>query len=472
MVEPSQLSSSADPPSDTRPSRRRISSLILALLGLIVLCAIGIFGYVTESGIKSSRAWVLHTYDVRSELQNLETQLAEARANALGYASSGDENQLKDFRTHSANIERVLQNLRALTADNERQQHRLAEMEGLSRKYISEIESVATVAAPRVARNSTEPNPIRSLEARESEQKELVRAMDDDEQLLLKGRLTTWDHFFLRNTFILTITLAVAVIFLVFNFRFLSREISRTRQLERMQRENARSARALSSRVLELQDAERRKVARELHDSVGQYLVGIKINLEQLLTTNTGLSPGNMKLLNDTIDLTERSLVEVRTISHLLHPPLLDEVGLESAARWYVDGFAKRSGLKVNLQLVRIANRFPKEVELALFRVLQESLTNVHRHANATSIEIVLACHDGSVTLAVQDDGNGISRDILKRYRSGLASGVGLAGMRERLAELDGILEVEARSRGTVVKATIPAAECQLQPDPLQTTPV
>ena len=242
--------------------------------------------------------------------------------------------------------------------------------------------------------------------------------------------------------------------------------------MERMQRENARSARALSSRVLELQDAERRKVARELHDSVGQYLVGLKINLEQLLTTNTGLSPGNMKLLNDTIDLTERSLVEVRTISHLLHPPLLDEVGLESAARWYVDGFAKRSGLKVNLQLARIANRFPKEVELALFRVLQESLTNVHRHANATSIEIVLACHDGSVTLAVQDDGKGISRDILKRYRSGLASGVGLAGMRERLAELDGILEVEARPRGTVVKATIPAAECQLQPDPLQTTPV
>jgi two-component system NarL family sensor kinase len=192
-----------------------------------------------------------------------------------------------------------------------------------------------------------------------------------------------------------------------------------------------------------------------------------------LLSTNPGLSPGNMKFLNDTVDLTERSLVEVRTISHLLHPPLLDEMGLESAARWYVDGFAKRSGLKVNLQLVRIVNRFPKEVELALFRVLQESLTNVHRHANATSIDIALTCQRGSVTLAVQDDGDGISRDILKRYRSGLASGVGLAGMRERLAELHGVLEVEARSsRGTVVKATIPAADCRLQPDPVQTTPV
>lgn len=444
---------------------------MLALLGVIVICAIGIFGYVTQSGVGNSRAWVLHTYEVRSELQNLETQLAEARANALVYASSGDESQLKDFRMHSVNIEQALQHLRALTADNERQQYRLAEMEALSREYLSEIESVATSAASRGARNSAESNPIRGLEVREAEQKEIVRAMADDEQLLLKGRLATWDHFFLRDAFILAITLAVAVIFLVFNLRFLSREIHRRGQLERMQRENARSARALSSRVLELQDAERRKIARELHDSVGQYLVGLKINLEQLLSTNPGLSPGNMKLLNDTVDLTERSLVEVRTISHLLHPPLLDEVGLESAARWYVDGFARRSGLKVNLQIPRLANRLSKEVELALFRVLQESLTNVHRHANATSIEIVLACHDGSVTLAVKDDGDGISRHILECYRSGLASGVGLAGMRERLAELRGVLEVEARSRGTVVKATIPATEWQLQPDPVETSP-
>jgi CHASE3 domain sensor protein len=143
MVEPSPLSSAADTPPDTRPYRRRTSSLMLALLGLVVLCAIGIFGYVTQSGVESSRAWVLHTYDVRSALQNLETQLAEARANALAFASSGDETQLKDFRAHSVNTERVLQDLRGLTADNERQQYRLAEMEVSSRKYLLELESMA-----------------------------------------------------------------------------------------------------------------------------------------------------------------------------------------------------------------------------------------------------------------------------------------------------------------------------------------
>ncbi len=174
-------------------------------------------------------------------------------------------------------------------------------------------------------------------------------------------------------------------------------------------------------------------------------------------------------MLAETIELTDRSLTEVRTISHLLHPPLLDEVGLESAARWYVDGFAKRCGLKVNLQLAKIAGRFPKEVELALFRVLQESLTNVHRHANAQSIEIALTCTDGKVILSVQDDGRGISRETLTRFRSGLASGVGLAGMKERLAELDGTLEVEGRPRGTLLRATIPTMDSASDPASVDT---
>jgi two-component system, NarL family, sensor kinase len=242
--------------------------------------------------------------------------------------------------------------------------------------------------------------------------------------------------------------------------------------MEHIQRENVRSSRALSARILDLQDAERRRIARELHDSVGQYLVGLKINLEQLLTTVPNLSSTHEKLLTETIDLTERSMAEVRTISHLLHPPLLDEVGFESATRWYADGFAKRSALKINLDLDRITNRLPKEVELALFRVLQESLTNVHRHASATSIEVVLTCSAGHVVLSVIDDGEGIPADVLTRFRTGMASGVGLAGMRERLAELDGILEVERRSRGTVVRASIPVAECTSEAKALETSAV
>jgi signal transduction histidine kinase len=468
MVE--QNSSLAE--TDKKPPRRPTAPLMPVLLGLLVVCAIGAFGYATQSGVTNSRGWLLHTYEVRSQLQALETQLAEARANALAFVASGDERQLRDFRTHSTNVARLIENLRKLTADNPRQQFRLGEMESLSAKYLAELESTVAAATPRSSLSPAEAASIRSLDSQESRQNALVRSMADDEQMLLEGRLNTWNRFFLRNAFILAITFAVALVFLAFNFRLLTREISRTREMERLQRESGRSSRALSTRILELQDTERRKVARELHDSVGQYLVSLKINLEQLLETNPDLKPAHAKLLADTVDLTERSIAEVRTISHLLHPPLLDEVGFESAARWYADGFATRSGLKVNLQLAEIANRLPKQVELTLFRVLQESLTNVHRHADARSVEIVLVCRDGRVILTVQDDGRGISHEILARFRSGLASGVGLAGMRERLTELDGVLEVETRTRGTTLRAKIPVVECASDLTRLETSRV
>jgi signal transduction histidine kinase len=301
---------------------------------------------------------------------------------------------------------------------------------------------------------------------------DLIRRIDEEEISLLSQRLGTWNREFWRTSVVLALALFAALSFLAYNFQLLSREIVRTRDLENLQRENARSSRALSARILDLQDTERRRIARELHDSVGQYLVGLEINLEQILTTRANLSATHEKLLTETINLTERSMTEVRTISHLLHPPLLDEVGLESATRWYADGFAQRSALEVSLQLDRISNRLPKEVELALFRVLQESLTNVHRHANAKSIEVVLTCSAGHIVLAVIDDGVGISPEVLTGFSSGRASGVGLAGMRERLAELDGTLEVERHSRGTAVRATIPVDQCASDYKSLETSAV
>ena len=443
------------------------------LLGLLMVAVIGIFGYLTQYGVRNSRNLVVHTYSVRGELQTLETLLAEMRGTALAFTVSGDQSQLRLFHERREKILSSTAGLRGLTADNPRQQYRLGELESLFTQYVAQLEKTAISAAPRTAVSPEEAASIRGLDAQEFQLDALVRSMADDEKMLLETRQASWDGWFRRNALILGLMFAAAVIFLAYNFHLLSREVSRTREMERVQRENVRSSRALSARILELQDAERRKVARELHDSVGQYLVGLKMNLDQLQNSSPDFNPLHSKLLAETIDLAEHSIAEVRTISHLLHPPLLDEVGFESAARWYADGFAKRCGLKVNLQLAEIVNRLPKEVELALFRVLQESLTNVHRHANAKSIEIVLTCITGRVILTVHDDGRGISRDVVKRFRSGLASGVGLAGMRERLAELDGVLEVETRTRGTTVRATIPIMECTTpEGKPLETTAV
>jgi signal transduction histidine kinase len=440
-------------------SRFSVVPLVPAILVVLIVVVIGAFAYLTQYGTRNSRNWVVHTYTVRDKLQTLDKQLAEVRGTALAYAVSGDPNHRKLFEESGQKIQSAIEELRQLTADNPRQQFRLGELESLYRQYLTQLEKVATSQGARSASSPEEVSAIREIDSQELRLDALTRGMADDEKLLLDGRLATFNHWFYRNALVLAFTFAVAVFLLVYNFRLLTREVARTQEMERVQLEHARSLRSLSARILDLQDAERRRVARELHDSVGQYLVGLKINLEQLQHDATNLAAGHARLLAETVDMTDRCISEVRTISHLLHPPLLDEVGFESAAAWYADGFAKRCGLKVNLQLAKFDDRLPKETELALFRILQEALTNVHRHADAKSIQVSLTCDVGRVILTVHDDGRGVSREVLTRFRSGFSSGVGLAGMRERLAELNGTLEVEALPRGTLIRATIPTLE-------------
>jgi len=215
------------------------------------------------------------------------------------------------------------------------------------------------------------------------------------------------------------------------------------------------SLRTLSVRLLELQDQERRKFSRELHDSLGQYLVGAKMNLALLEKS----APGN-GLIGECMKLLDQAMTETRTISHLLHPPLLDETGFASAARWYVEGFAQRSGIQTGLDMPENLGRLPSSLELALFRVLQESLTNVHRHSMSERADVSLRLSEDKVVLRVRDYGKGIPVDVLDRFRRHNAhGGVGLAGMRERIHELGGELEMESDNKGTQVLATLPRAE-------------
>ncbi len=219
-------------------------------------------------------------------------------------------------------------------------------------------------------------------------------------------------------------------------------------------RRNAEAAyRRLSSRLLRLQDEERRRIAREMHDSLGQYLTALKINLE---VAGTSTEEQRAELLAECIQLANSCLTETRTLSHLLHPPLLDEAGLSSAARWYVTGFAERSGIKVKLEIPADFGRLPLPVETALFRVLQEGLTNIHRHSRSKAADIQLQVSDGQVNLAIRDYGQGIPEHILQRFRQSGTTGVGLAGMRERIYELGGQLEIRPEAQGTTVSATIP----------------
>jgi len=192
--------------------------------------------------------------------------------------------------------------------------------------------------------------------------------------------------------------------------------------------------RKLSGRLLGIQDQERRRIARELHDSLGQYLAGLKIAIEML--SNAG--PGkNEVLLAECNDILDKSIAETRTLSHLLHPPLLDEAGFSSAASWFVSGFSQRSSIPVSLDLPSDLPRLPESIEIALFRILQESLTNVHRHSRATAAEIKVEADAEQVSIEIRDHGRGMPAYILQQIEGdGTKLGVGLAGMRERIHEL------------------------------------
>jgi signal transduction histidine kinase len=193
-----------------------------------------------------------------------------------------------------------------------------------------------------------------------------------------------------------------------------------------------------------------------LHDSTGQTLTALKMSI-LFLQQSCKEDPTKLALISEVEALADQALEEIRTMSYLLHPPLLDEVGFECAAEWYIEGFSKRSGINVKAEIANSKQRLPRSMEIALFRVLQESLTNVHRHSGAADASVHFERQPDAVILEIIDFGKGIPAERLSLL-NGVSSetGVGLAGMRERLDELDGKLEIESDGRGTSMRATVP----------------
>jgi signal transduction histidine kinase len=200
-------------------------------------------------------------------------------------------------------------------------------------------------------------------------------------------------------------------------------------------------------------------VARDLHDSTGQTLTALKISVV-LLQRKLGDDNEIKEELSQIERLAESALQEIRTTSYLLHPPLLDEAGFASAAKWYIEGFARRSGMSVRTDFGQEAERLPTTVEIALFRVLQESLTNVHRHAGTSEVDVNFRREPQTRILEIRDYGRGIPKRLMTRMGTPVRdSGVGLAGMRERLNELSGDLEIERADPGTMVRAIVPVED-------------
>jgi len=219
------------------------------------------------------------------------------------------------------------------------------------------------------------------------------------------------------------------------------------------------AVRRLSGRLLQIRDDERRRLARDLHDSLSQTLTAVKMNLSYLGRETSNLDERGRNAVTESRELIDNSLKEVRTLSHLLHPPMLDDVGLAPAIRWFANGFSQRSSIQVDLNLPGDLPRLPMELETAVFRVVQESLTNVHRHSGSATAAVRLETTADRLHLYVIDQGCGITSEQLTSRQEGATLGVGLLGMRERLRQFRGELEITSGSQGTSIHAILPLRE-------------
>lgn len=241
----------------------------------------------------------------------------------------------------------------------------------------------------------------------------------------------------------------------------LKAEVAERKAAEARLATSEKSLRDLSMHLLRTQDEERKRIGRDLHDSLGQYLAVLKMNLESLESVSETNADGNAEQLASAVRLADDALREVRTISYLLYPPLLEEMGLKSAIPWYLDGFSKRSHIQTTFEVDPNFGRMSPEGELALFRILQESLTNVHRHSGSESAAVRLWRVAGEAVLEIADRGKGISPQLLREFGDSWAGslGVGLRGMNARVTQLGGKLEVRSNGNGTVVTARVPVDE-------------
>jgi PAS domain S-box-containing protein len=217
--------------------------------------------------------------------------------------------------------------------------------------------------------------------------------------------------------------------------------------------------RVVSGHLLNLRDEERRKLGRDLHDSAGQLLSMAKLNLSLAQEHLGAIHPRAAGYIEECSKLIDQALSEVRTISYLLHPPLLEELGLAGVLPWYVSGFSERSRIKVSLEVPKEMGRLPREIELGLFRIVQECLTNVHRHSNSTTANISLSFGNRQVRLKVEDQGKGMAATTKESGNQGRTAGVGLSGIRERVTNLGGLMQIRSGDWGTAIEVVFPTAE-------------
>jgi signal transduction histidine kinase len=421
---------------------------------LILLLACGFFSTYTIYKLYSHEKWLRHSYEVQLSIAAIEKTLTKAGRARSSFVTTGDEATLKDLDETKTSIAHQLHDLQALVSDNPSQvaralqlreaaTHRMDAVEKavqLKKSALSDLESQAAITA-EIVRWAAETSAI-------------AASMDEAEDQLLQQRGSVISSLFGVVIAILFLTFCLSALLFWVYYKMLNRELIERRAAER-------NAQILGAALMRAQDEERRKFARELHDSVGQLLTSIKMTADRLASRHHEIP----ELASLSTDL-RGAINETRTLSHLLYPPLLDELGLVSAIAWFTEGFSQRTGIPVAFDRPADSPALSKDCELTLFRVLQESLANVHRHSKSPKAEVKLSQTGDQVTLHIKDFGVGIRPEQLDAFQTlGVGVGIGLAGMKDRLKERAGQLNVSSSTSGTAITATLPA-----QPSPAVTT--
>ena len=431
-------------------SRKKVKLAFASAFIFLLIAAIAAGVVITR--LTTSLKWIAHTYDVQVALGDISSTMTSAARARANFEVNADESALRTFNTAISSIPEKLAHIESLTVDNSEQSSALGRLKDMENQRRIVLQSAIDQRKMGPRSDADQKETSRQVVELGTATDSVVQEMLFNEQRLLVSRRAASTMLYGALLWILVAAYVISLALFYLYYRLLHTELRERERAEKIALESQAASRLLSTRLLHLQDEERRKFSRELHDSLGQYLAAAKMSLDALAN-----SRGSDALLDSARANLEQSMAETRTISYLLHPPLLDETGLGVAARWYIEGFGQRSGIQIACDIAEDFPRLPRAVELAIFRVLQECLTNIHRHSKSASAEVSIRCSPTDAFLKVRDFGGGIAPEVLRQFRdSGTNVGVGLAGMRERVRDQGGQLDIQSDPSGVTVSVALP----------------
>jgi signal transduction histidine kinase len=425
--------------------RSHLNHRLIFASGLFLLFVCAVATAWTLYRFHSGEKWVRHTYDVELLIGQIENDIDETGRARRVFLDDRDNRYLQHIEELRSSLLQEVPRLRSMVLDNPDEATSAETLEQVVRTRFLIIDQSVQLAKSG-STSSGEQDLLTDRLAKSSlEIAALGQTMQSVESNLLDRRIGLMRSLFAWIIAILAISFLLSMYLLWEHYRGLMQELVERRRAEQ-------NALNLSAQLLNAQDQERRKFARDLHDGLGQNLVAAKMMADSLLNR----APDRQKLA-ELSALLEEAVSSTRSISHLLHPPLVEELGFVSAARAYLEGFSQRTGIKVTFELPELAERLPRDVELTFFRILQEALTNVQRHSKSSTAEIKFAVNGKTASLDIRDHGVGLPPEMLRNFHeNGANLGVGLAGMKERVRERRGHLDIRSDPSGTLVTVTLP----------------